>query len=312
MSNKLHTSCWLLCTLLCTLFLLNGLSVNQVAMATELTEQSNPTIRVILNGQRVDFDSQPIIKEDRTLVPMRAIFETLGMDIGWDSENKIATATKDNITLTIQIDNMVMYKNEQAIQLDVAACIIQDRTLIPLRAISESIGAIVEYDSFTRNVLIGTDGYDLSLLPRLDTSYSNYLCLSPMEVEELLGAIIARNGEGMYTFYAFEKTGENIWFEFDGSRQNAEGEWVPIGQSACISIHAELQYFLKGTMPTKISTEVAEWYLGDCTRNPDSFISVLGAIEQKVESEKYRIIVECQEDEKIFDTSQCYFYVDFP
>ena len=119
-------------------------------------------IIVELNGKKIQFDQPPIIQNDRTLVPMRAIFEAMGCDVEWDGENQWITATKDNITIEMMIDYNSFWVTDygeggtyaRTLNLDVSPQIINGRTLVPLRAISESIGAGVAWNSFTRTVTI--------------------------------------------------------------------------------------------------------------------------------------------------------------
>ncbi len=126
-------------------------------------------ITVTVDCAEVVFDQQPIILEGRTLVPMRAIFEKLGAEVTWDDSTKTATAVKDDITIKIQNQNNIMTKNSETITLDVPAQIINSRTLVPVRAISEAFGCSVDWFSDTRTVTVLSDEllnvvYDATML----------------------------------------------------------------------------------------------------------------------------------------------------
>ena len=97
----------------------------------------------------------PAIQNDRVLVPFRSIFEALDMEVMWDGGT--VTAASDEIALILQIDNPVMLVGETPITLDTAPTIVQSRTLVPLRVISETIGAEVSWDEDTRQVTIVTE-----------------------------------------------------------------------------------------------------------------------------------------------------------
>lgn len=124
-----------------------------------LGELSKPTedITVTVNGETVQFkDQNPVIKDDRTLVPVRGVFEALGANVDWLQEaQKVVINTADkNVTLTLNSD--VYYVNGETRYLDVPASMINDRTMIPIRAISESLGCNVEWDGNNRVVVITT------------------------------------------------------------------------------------------------------------------------------------------------------------
>ena len=110
--------------------------------------------KVYINGNKLKSDVYPVIENDRTLVPMRAIFESFGAEIMWDDSTKTVVAKKDGIEIKIQIGGNVLYKNGEEILVDVPAKIENDRTLVPLRVISESIGCKVNWDGENRVVNI--------------------------------------------------------------------------------------------------------------------------------------------------------------
>ncbi len=115
-------------------------------------------ITVLVDNEQVTFDQNPVIMNDRTLVPIRAVFEQAGATVGWDQENLTATITKDDYEVIITFGSGIMYKNGEEVELDVPAAIINDRMLIPVRAISEAMDFSVTWDGFHSMVLISTDG----------------------------------------------------------------------------------------------------------------------------------------------------------
>jgi hypothetical protein len=111
--------------------------------------------RVTIDGQPLPFtDSQPIIEEGRTLVPLRAIFEAMGASVGWNQDTQTITAVKDDTSVVLQIGSNAPIVNGQVKQLDVPAKIINGRTFVPLRFISEAFGSIVNWDSNAQTIRI--------------------------------------------------------------------------------------------------------------------------------------------------------------
>lgn len=115
------------------------------------------SIRVLLNGENLDFDVPPIIQNDRTLAPFRKIGEALGAQIEWDQDTKTVTAYKEDKTVILQIGNNIAYVNQTPLELDTPPIIRDDRTLVPIRFFSEAFGAAVMWDNAVRTVLINTD-----------------------------------------------------------------------------------------------------------------------------------------------------------
>lgn len=123
-------------------------------MGNRQTGSKSSGIRVQLNGTSLSFDQEPVIENDTTLVPFRAIFEALGMDIEWNNELQTITATKDDLVLELSIGSTTASKSGELIQLSAAPTIIGERTMIPVRFIAESLGMNVEWQSDTSTVEI--------------------------------------------------------------------------------------------------------------------------------------------------------------
>lgn len=118
-------------------------------------------ISVVLNGENVEFDNaKPVIYEDRTLIPIRAVFEQIDCYVDWDSANHMAVIGNEEKIIFIPINSNVMEvydidKDEDTeISLDVSAMIIDESTMIPLRAVGEALGAKVDWNQKTQTVSI--------------------------------------------------------------------------------------------------------------------------------------------------------------
>ena len=119
------------------------------------------SITVLLDGEAIEFDVQPQIINSRTMVPMRAIFTALGAQVDWVEEHRLIVAAKGANIITMMIDAPVMHignieSNEQkTIELDSPPVIVDSRTLVPVRAISDALGVKVDWDATTRTVILG-------------------------------------------------------------------------------------------------------------------------------------------------------------
>ncbi len=112
-------------------------------------------ISIVVDGDKVESDVAPqITAEGRTIVPLRVISETLGAEVSWDGEAKKVTAVKDGNTLALTIGEKKMVNNGDEVSLDSPAQIIDGRTMVPLRVISESFGCEVGWDGETKTVTV--------------------------------------------------------------------------------------------------------------------------------------------------------------
>ncbi len=116
------------------------------------------TVSVIVDNQTVEFDQPPVIVDGTTLVPVRAVFEKAGATVSWEQETQTATLVKDSYTVTIKLNDTVLYKNGEAVTLAKPAQIMNDRVLIPVRAIGEAMDFDINWDGFHSQVVVSTDG----------------------------------------------------------------------------------------------------------------------------------------------------------
>lgn len=127
-------------------------------------------ISVYVDGKKIEFDVPPQIIDGRTMVPMRAVFEKFGAYIEWNDEEKQILAEVPGVILFMKIGNTKIMRNFCEYTIDVPAQIIDGRTLIPIRAVSEILGADVEWDDSTKTVNI----WKTDRIKRLDWNDSYY------------------------------------------------------------------------------------------------------------------------------------------
>ena len=127
-----------------------------VLLVSTFNAAAKTDITVSVDGKGVEFDQPPVIDNDRTLVPMRAIFEALGAEVSWDTDTRTVTSTKGDTEISLAIDSDKMTVGDKTVMLDVPAKIIGDRTMVPVRAISEAMSCKVDWDGEARAVIITT------------------------------------------------------------------------------------------------------------------------------------------------------------
>ena len=111
-------------------------------------------IDIRVGGKYVDCDVQPYIKNDRTMVPIRAISEALGAEVGYDDATKTAIITKDGKTVKVTMDSKDAYVDEALVSLDAPAENVNGRIFVPVRFVSEGLGCNVNWVAETKSVMI--------------------------------------------------------------------------------------------------------------------------------------------------------------
>lgn len=133
-------------------------TITMLLLALAIPTFAQKSISVVLDGQKLEFQVEPTIINGRTMVPMRAIFTALGATVDWIDQTRTATAQDSNGTIiSITIGNNVMYAGTKEITLDSPAVIRQNSTLVPVRAISESMDCQVGWDPADNTVSIIKD-----------------------------------------------------------------------------------------------------------------------------------------------------------
>ncbi len=125
-------------------------------LGSSCASAKNDEIKVVYDGEAIEFDVQPEIIADRVMVPMRTIFETFGTKVKWDGETQTVTAKKKSKTIGMTIGSKDMTKNEETYSFDTAPVIADGRTLVPVRAISDLLELDVEWNDDEKTVEITT------------------------------------------------------------------------------------------------------------------------------------------------------------
>ena len=113
-------------------------------------------VAVYVNGKLLEFDEEPVLENDRVLVPMRKIFEELDAEVIWEQSDRSIEAKKGGDIINLQIGNATLEKNGAEIALDTAPILENDTTMVPIRAVSEALDANVVWNEVSRSVVIET------------------------------------------------------------------------------------------------------------------------------------------------------------
>lgn len=119
------------------------------------------TIRLVVgqttatvDGKDQTLDVAPFIVGGRTLVPLRFVAETMGLQVGWNPDTRTITLTGSGPVIRLQIDNPTAQAGDKTVTLDAPPIIQQSRTLVPVRFVVESLGFAVDWNGETRAITI--------------------------------------------------------------------------------------------------------------------------------------------------------------
>jgi len=111
-------------------------------------------IQVTLHGAYLYFDVPPENFSGRVMVPMRVIFEAIGANIAWNANTRTITATRGSTVVQTTIGSRIIRVNGVARAIDTAPVILDGRTLVPVRFISEAFGYTVRWNGTSKIVAI--------------------------------------------------------------------------------------------------------------------------------------------------------------
>ncbi|MEW6624176.1 MAG: stalk domain-containing protein [Bacillota bacterium] len=118
---------------------------NKFLQGYSVMEQS----KIKVKGKGIDFDVPPVIKQGRTLIPVRAITQGLGADVDWDAETGTITITKGSTVIEFIWDDTsgkyIVYVNNKEVEIESPPGMINNRMFVPLRFIAETLGLKVKY-----------------------------------------------------------------------------------------------------------------------------------------------------------------------
>jgi len=114
----------------------------------------NVGVTVEIDDEEIYFDQDPVIYNNRTMVPMRKIFEELGANVSWNAETQTATGKKGDRSVKVTLGQDTMYINNKKVVLDTVPFALSGRTLVPVRAVAEGLGCEVDWDSKNKLVSI--------------------------------------------------------------------------------------------------------------------------------------------------------------
>lgn len=196
-------------------------------------------IKINLDGSQLSMPMDPVLQDGRTLVPLRAIFETLGATVDWENDTRTVTGTLGDKIIILQINNKIATVNGNIVVLDVPGQLINGRTFIPVRFIAESLDAKVDWNPNSKTVIIVSNTaakypptYTVTRVVDGDTIKINYnskeesVRLIGIDTPESVHPDASRNvfnGEIASNYTKTLLEGKDIELEFDTQKRDRYG-----------------------------------------------------------------------------------------
>ncbi|MGM0805742.1 MAG: copper amine oxidase N-terminal domain-containing protein [Bacillota bacterium] len=213
----------------CFALILASVFVISMFSSTASALDSNRT-KVYMNKGEVYFNTSPIVKNDRTFVEMRPIFEQAKIKLTWDQKTQTITGKKDNTTIKLKIGSKTAFINGKAFALESAPFIQKNYTFVPLRFIAEASGYKVNYNQSLRLIHIHETGefieqraFKKEQLTKemLVTLREGRFPESPVSLNEGVGPLLDLAGPPMTFFVKNPEKGitekwiyGNYWYDF--------------------------------------------------------------------------------------------------
>ncbi|GAX91160.1 copper amine oxidase N-terminal domain-containing protein [Effusibacillus lacus] len=116
--------------------------------------QAETKYNIIVEDKAIAFDQEPFLQKDRLMVPLRALAEGLGAEVTYDAATDTATIKKEDITLFLDFKTGLVTKNGEPVTMDPAPQVVNGRTMVPIRFISQAFGNNVDWNGSTNTVTV--------------------------------------------------------------------------------------------------------------------------------------------------------------
>ncbi len=218
---------------------------------------AHPLVRVYVNGTQVAFDQPPIIENDRTLVPMRRIFEAMGIEVKWSEPTQTITSTKGNDTVTMVVGKNQVIKNGQVVYtMDVPAKIVQERALVPIRAVAVAFDADVAWDAKNYVINIQTEGEMDGYLKEIRADDGTILMTISLTTTPIQSQDIAKEIQQQMKqkFDAMVTKYEQVAKTAYADAKKEQKEWIPYYYMGIYVTNAENEKFTSISLEERVYT----------------------------------------------------------
>lgn len=240
------------------------LAIGLILLLGSMISTASSNLEIVLDGENVTALATPIIKDGRTLVPIRSILEKMGAKVDWDGDTRTIEVSKDGKVVVLKVDSrLVKYKDGKEVYTlsDVAPIIVGNKAYAPLRLITNAIGVDIQFDDATNTVKIDSqtksvfssffeeevlnieDGQTITGTTILELNVSEKVAKNGVEIKYMLldpdtatGKVVARGNEvgGQYSWIPYindrgKKALVAVIYDVDGNFISGDAKLVNVG-----------------------------------------------------------------------------------
>ena len=258
-------------------------------------------IKIYIDGAEIECEVPPRIINDRTMVPARVVFENLDANVEWDSANYQVHIDAPDAYIVFTIGDKSAILNGKTVTLDAAPMILHDRTMVPIRFVSENLGYDVDWHDATKSVFITSpqpeEEYvsDVLSVDTVDKRYSTNVVIKLSEGVEPKVSTLGEPFRIILDFYNTSLSTKDGKLSLGNIHIN-EVRWAMHEDYSRIVIEAS------GDMPYEIigdGTRTITVKVGDKDTTPDSTVDNSDIGDEPEEDEDTTEETEDTEDEDI-------------
>lgn len=231
-------------------------------------------------------DTVPMILNNRTMIPVRAVVEELGGSVSWDDETRTVTLSGSGITIKLVIDSTTAYVNDMAQTLDVAPVIQNNRTMFPARFIAENFGYSVTWKAGSQEIVIAKTNVPVEKSASVNETLLSCIGKTKAEIEGMYGNIVDSDYFDGGEFHRHSQL--TSWMDY-GLIPTTIDAMDP--STECYVLYASLSDLLNTPYKTQYTIEELYEIFGDCEFTNSLSIEEFPAVTYDFTYGDYRINV---------------------
>lgn len=258
------------------------------SLVTVISAQAAFGIKLYIDGNEIECEVSPMIINDRTMVPVRVLFENFDADVEWDAAASQVHITARETDIVFTIGSKIAVVNGNNVTLDAAPMILRDRTLVPIRFVSENLGCKVSWDDVTKSVFITSPEEeavsDIKLIEAIEGKKNTIVRI---KLTEGVAPVITTASAPFRIILDFEKTSLSIK---DG-KNHLSDKYITEIRWASHDGYSRVVIETSGEQPYEISgegTSDVEITVGNGTADTDSSFDEVTEPEENEEQEEQK------------------------